>query len=219
MPTIIGYTKIKCRRCKEIATVRKYSDRKTQFCSALCANTFCHPKTSPEKCTVLGCKKPHAGRGLCQMHRWRLNNYGDVNHKNIRHCSVKGCEKKYAKNGYCSLHFLRMKRTGTTDDPPVPILDTKRYIQRKIPNHPIATKNGRVLLHRAALYDKIGPGEHPCHWCGEIVSWEKSYPKHPDALIVDHLDHDRHNYSPENLVPACNPCNSQRRRDRPSLSL
>jgi hypothetical protein len=30
-------------------------------------------------CTVECCQKPHYSGGLCQMHKWRLGHYGDVN--------------------------------------------------------------------------------------------------------------------------------------------
>jgi len=43
-----------------------------------------------------------------------------------------------------------------------------------------------VRLHRAELYDAIGPGMHPCHHCGDLVEWGIT-------LEVDHLDHNRQN--------------------------
>ncbi len=91
----------------------------------------------------------------------------------------------------------------------------KYYKLVKIPDHPLATVRGVVRLHRAVLYEKIGPGTHPCHWCGKALRWVtqlegKSTP--PDAILGDHLDGDIQNNSPKNLVPSCNGCNSLRRR-------
>jgi hypothetical protein len=68
--------------------------------------------------------------------------------------------------------------------------------------HPLAGKTGRVLEHRAVLFDEIGPGPHPCRWCGQSLRWVN--------ICVDHLDDDRSNNALANLVPACRRCNSQR---------
>lgn len=75
-------------------------------------------------------------------------------------------------------------------------------------NHPLARKHGKVLVHRVVLYDAIGPGPHPCHWCAKPVDW--TYGVTPDALFVDHLDDDKTNNVLENLVPSCNYCNRNR---------
>ncbi len=174
--------------------------------------TFQRPER-PAECTVEGCSKPNERAGnLCQMHRWRLDHYGDVNHRRYADgCSVDGCDRPHSKNGYCGMHHQRVQRTGTTADPVV-ILDAKRYRVRQYPGHPLAFANGRAYVHRVVLYDAIGPGTHSCNWCGTPVRWEATYPAESDALIVDHLDHDRHNCERENLVPSCNSCNSRRRR-------
>ncbi|MGH2371846.1 MAG: hypothetical protein ACRDI2_27045 [Chloroflexota bacterium] len=74
-------------------------------------------------------------------------------------------------------------------------------------------KHGRVATHRYVLYEKIGAGPHACHWCGDEVDWTKggNGPGCPGgALAADHLDGDQRNNDPENLVPACNACNTLR---------
>lgn len=70
--------------------------------------------------------------------------------------------------------------------------------------HPLAIR-GAVAEHRKVLYDKIGPGPHPCHWCRKMLYWGGH-----DGICVDHLDDDKSNNDPENLVPSCSPCNSLR---------
>lgn len=78
-----------------------------------------------------------------------------------------------------------------------------------IENHPLAYK-GTIGEHRKVLYEKIGPGPHRCHWewCGHReLNWLWDY---PNRLEADHLDHDRTNNSPENLVPCCRSCNAKR---------
>lgn len=91
----------------------------------------------------------------------------------------------------------------------------KYYKQIQIPEHPLAKSNGMVSLHRAVLFAKIGPGSpHSCHWCGKNVYWIKADVGFDGSsyLVVDHLDGDKTNNQPGNLVPSCNGCNSLRQR-------
>lgn len=81
-----------------------------------------------------------------------------------------------------------------------------KYIKRK--NHPLSTPSGRIPEHRVILYDKIGPGPHPCHHCGKPVDWMPGRHTARGALVADHLDDDSLNNDPANLVPSCHPCNS-----------
>ncbi len=79
--------------------------------------------------------------------------------------------------------------------------------------HPLSHR-GEVLEHRKVLYDAIGSGPHECYWhaqsgCGHTaLSWGGK-----SGIAVDHLDGDRFNNDPQNLVPSCNGCN--RRRSSP----
>ena len=84
-------------------------------------------------------------------------------------------------------------------------------------DHPLSTSGGVVSEHRKVLFDRIGPGPHECHWnemygCGRAsLEWGGLQ---GDSLCVDHLDDDRTNNSPENLVPSCIACNLRRGRER-----
>jgi hypothetical protein len=82
----------------------------------------------------------------------------------------------------------------------------------RIPAHPVAPPSGIVSISRRVLYDKIGPGQHLCHWCKKTVQWMVGIGLHKNALIVDHLNHDATDDSPENLVPSCDSCNKRRTR-------
>lgn len=86
------------------------------------------------------------------------------------------------------------------------------YPEINIPGHPLARANGNVRVHRAVLYDKIGPGKHPCRWCGKEVEWSARKQNTVNTLVVDHLDENIQNYSRENLVPSCIGCNALRKR-------
>lgn len=86
-------------------------------------------------------------------------------------------------------------------------LTTATYLTQVSRGHPLAWPDGRVRVHRAVLYDKIGPGPHPCAWCGRELDWFES-----PRITSDHLDGDTWNNDPDNLVPACLGCNGSRRK-------
>lgn len=88
-------------------------------------------------------------------------------------------------------------------------MNNRGYLMDYLPAHPLAMSDGRVLRHRARLFDAIGPGTHPCYWCGCWVAWT-GWIGAIKRLVADHLDGDIQNNEAVNLVPACLTCNSAR---------
>lgn len=86
----------------------------------------------------------------------------------------------------------------------------ERYRSIWVPGHPLACHTGIAHEHRIVLYDKIGPGTHPCHWCGKAIIWMPGGRTGDGVLVVDHLDNNSRNNVPENLVPSCHGCNNRR---------
>jgi hypothetical protein len=78
--------------------------------------------------------------------------------------------------------------------------------------HPLATPNGGLAEHRKVLYAKIGSGEHQCNWCGRAIRWRAEMRR--EDICVDHLDEDKLNNEPENLVPSCFQCNWDRQNPK-----
>lgn len=94
----------------------------------------------------------------------------------------------------------------------------RKYNVLRRPGHPIAPPGGVVSRHRFRLYEKIGPGPHPCHWCGKQVQWRIGYHNGMgDDLVSDHVDKNWRNDDPSNLVPSCVTCNNRRARINPIL--
>jgi hypothetical protein len=88
-------------------------------------------------------------------------------------------------------------------------LKENTYRKVYLPNHPLARKDGSVLLSRAILYEKVGPFPCGCHWCGADIRWAVGEPG-PNAIVADHIDTNRGNDVASNLVPSCSACNVQR---------
>jgi hypothetical protein len=90
-----------------------------------------------------------------------------------------------------------------------------RLVMLKEP-HPMGRKpstNGRVYAweHRILLFDAIGWGPHPCHWCTKAIDWKEGATG-VDELTVDHLNGVEKDNRLANLVPSCRGCNAHRRR-------
>lgn len=130
-------------------------------------------------------------------------------------CIIDGCMKPCRnKTGgvMCKMHYHRWYRHGDpsarADHSGITASLGRRYRTIAAKGHPVATAGGRAYEHRVVLYDEIGPGPHPCHWCATPLDW---LPKgDPMCLMVDHLNGDGADNRPENLVPACVGCNSAR---------
>lgn len=158
-------------------------------------------------CTVDGCLgREYHGDGLCTLH------YGRRHRANRPQCVAAECGKPSAMREFCWEHGERLKKYGSLERPETPSRRTNNlgYILVKAPGHVLVGHQGWVFEHRIVLHETIGPGVHACHWCGRSVSWDYSYPRDLDALVVDHLDEDRQNNEPDNLVPSCSPCNVAR---------
>lgn len=172
------------------------------------------PTRQPKVCIVNGCDKPTCAKSMCQMHYLRVKNHGDP-HANPRFyappvCTIDGCDEPTKRGRYCGLHRGRMERYGRPDLPPRTGRHdhTQGYKMVRRPGHPVARKDGWALEHRVVLFDAIGEGPHPCHWCSKPLRWTGSLHRDSDFLVVDHLDDDRRNNDRSNLAPSCSPCNT-----------
>lgn len=132
-----------------------------------------------------------------------------------------GCGRDiiYKKHELCHACYQRLRHRGQLELTPYRPYQGRNgngsifgrgYRQKYIAGHPLSPKKGSLSEHRRVLYDAIGEGPHPCHWCGLLLYWKpgSGQPK----LTVDHLNDDRLDNRPANLVPACNSCQVLRSR-------
>lgn len=177
------------------------------------------PPHVPTTCSIGGCTRTSKAFELCDMHYKRLWKHGDPlkGAKGVRKvrvlCVVNGCRRSEHLDRHCRVHRRRLVEHGDplwSPPPPAPRMP-KCYRVVQLPNHPLAHESGTVLEHRLVLFASIGPGLHQCYWCGVAVAWATGA-EAIRSLVVDHLDHDKLNNSPTNLVPSCNGCNAHRTR-------
>jgi hypothetical protein len=131
-----------------------------------------------------------------------------------RTCVVPGCDNPPRSSGaeWCKKHYHRWYRHGSVDKVAAGVhtqAHVGAYVMTTRTGHPLARAGGRVYVHRMVLFDTIGPGVHPCHWCTRPVTWDQGKGE-PDQLHLDHLNANRSDNRPENLAPSCRDCNPAR---------
>lgn len=74
------------------------------------------------RCEIPNCELPHAAKGYCEAHYYKLRKYGDplaVSRRTpaLEACSIDGCTAPYHSKGYCQKHYGKARRWG---DPVAP---------------------------------------------------------------------------------------------------
>jgi hypothetical protein len=151
-----------------------------------------------------GCERSFCDDKACRANRHERQ--ARERAKLVGPCASSGCAGKATRKraGLCEVCFYRVRRTGTAEKRQLKsrYATSAGYVKLLDRGHPLADASGQVFGHRKALYGKLGPGPHPCFWCGRVLEWKR--------LVVDHLNEHKQDNRPENLVPACNNCNRAR---------
>lgn len=123
-------------------------------------------------------------------------------------CRVHGCASVANRKGaqMCEKHYMRNRRNGTTNKldvvKPGALTHSHGYKLIHAPDHELRRASNRVYEHRAVYYAHHGSGPFVCHWCSVVVCW--------DDMHVDHLNDQKDDNSPTNLVASCAACNQKR---------
>lgn len=105
----------------------------------------------------------------------------------------------------CEACYYYHRRTGKPGPAPAPAGRRKNgagYVVVIRPGHPLANKNREAFEHRVVAYDSHHGICPNCFWCDVRLTWR--------AAVVDHLNEDKADNDPSNLVVACNSCNLTR---------
>jgi len=172
----------------------------------------------PRCCEAPGCsEKPHVrwkrGAALCNRHWQLMYRYGQYEAPPsapidpLPLCKVAGCklEVRSRNAGLCEKHYGRVRRgVPINEDRPVVgrYITPAGYVRVLLHNHPLADSRGQIFEHRLVAYDKHAGLCPPCYWCGAPLAWS--------SATADHLNEDKADNRPENIVVACNDCNRAR---------
>lgn len=124
---------------------------------------------------------------------------------------MRACAKPAIRvgHGLCEMHYGRMRRNGNFDGPVIGRVFVAQHGYAVAYNraHPMAKAAGVVYQHRAVHFDQVGAGPHKCRWCKAEVDWDA---KGKRRLVVDHVNGEKADNRPVNLVTACQRCNMAR---------
>src|SRR5690606_7588220 len=138
-------------------------------------------------CSIPECRRPHFGRGLCQMHyqRWRRHGSTEAPNRVRPSCSIEGCGEKAFANGYCRAHNWRYWKHGHPLAGGKPRGEIQKYIR----------KTTLVVTDECILwpFSKSAKGYGRARWKGrdsnahrivcELVHGKPPTPKHEAAHL------------------------------------
>lgn len=190
MPSRVGQKRFCGPECSAIGRSRVARERKNK------------PPTTGRKCDP-GCECNRHNREIIKINVARRQAKGSYSHPIGCTCGVHSEESAIKRS-------ISRRGKRTNEIPAVGRYISKGYVVLTgLQDYVLSDKNGHLTEHRKVLFDSIGLGDHPCHWCGKLVNWQTEDFNY--KLHVDHLNEDKIDNRIENLVPSCFVCNIHRR--------
>lgn len=122
---------------------------------------------------------------------------------------IRGCGRKTGtRKELCEACYAYERRVGNVGPAPKKrcgrFVTKDGYVRIRLEGHILCTGDGMAYEHRVVLHERLGDEPSTsCHWCGAVlVGWR--------AIVVDHLNEQKADNRPENVVPTCNRCNRAR---------
>lgn len=109
-------------------------------------------RRSDHPCSIVGCERRTASRGMCGMHYGRFRKTGSAGSATptrqygFDRCTVDGCDSPNKARGYCSRHYTYWHKTGDATKAP-----QRTYVKLKVGPRAKATgrninRNGYVVI-------------------------------------------------------------------------
>lgn len=142
------------------------------------------PSSEPRPaCSVDDCEALAYGRGWCKKHYCRWHTHGDtainlheIKRLNKAKCAVEACDRLADQRGWCHSHYERWRTTGKVGDLPIKDYSFRTlrtvtedgyvvhgrgtnnggYRELKVPSHPNANAQGKILEHRLVMAARLG---------------------------------------------------------------
>ena len=170
-------------------------------------------KIRTKKCDVCGEDFSYpVGRGTDRKHcsakcrAIRHKECAERRYKLLAQCSNPDCNSKANRvgAGLCEACYCRKRHNGSykRNAYKYRYKTGAGYIRLLVPNHPLADSAGNVFEHRKVAFEKYGNGIQRCFWCGCLMMWSET--------VIDHLNENKADNRPENLMVSCNCCNRAR---------
>lgn len=123
-------------------------------------------------CTVEGCEKPHASRGMCGMHVHRVRSTGSTDPRPPKQCTINGCTGLHFAKGLCGAHYQRKRTTGSVKldkygellapewVPGSRRVDPEGYVHIYVPRDHLyntsSTRTNKMREHRYVMAEHLG---------------------------------------------------------------
>lgn len=141
------------------------------------------------ECSVDGCGRAHAAKGLCAAHYNRVNQGKEVGGPfttvKTRVCSINGCDRASYGRGWCRVHWDRWRRKGD------PLFMAASRIEVFWSRFEVAENGCWLWTHSCQSEGYATFSERHRHFAAHLYAYRTLVGPIPKGLTLDHLCHTR----------------------------